>query len=200
MIETILTAIVTFIATSIDEIPVLFMLYASNKGKTKIITFSYFLGAFTLVGIGLLGSLGLGLIAPQWLLGLFGLVPLFLGIKILIRGEDDEDEAEGVKRSLKKYNVLGTQIFAITLGLGADDLAVYIPLFTTFTGWEVLLVILTFALAISIICRISYMLTSIQALTEFIEEYERFIIGILFSAIGIYIMYKCGTFAYFLTI
>jgi cadmium resistance transport/sequestration family protein len=198
MIQTIITAIVTYIATSIDEIPILFMLYTkqSNRGKAKTITLSYFLGTFILISIGLLGSLGLGFIPEQWMMGLFGLIPLILGIKILIKGEDGEEE--GVKKSIQKYKSLGIQVLAITIGLGADDLAVYIPLFTTLEGWEIISMVLVFALGTAVLCRISYKLTSINKLTEFIEKYERFIVGIIFTAIGIFIMLECGTFAHFL--
>lgn len=200
MIQTIITAIVTYIATSIDEIPILFMLYTkqSNRGKAKTITLSYFLGTFILINIGLLGSLGLGFIPEQWVMGLFGLVPLILGIKILIKGEDDAEEEEGIKKSIQKYKSLGIQVLAITIGLGADDLAVYIPLFTTLERWEINSMVLVFALSTAALCRISYKLTSINKLTEFIEKYERFIVGIIFSIIGIFIMFECGTFAYFL--
>ena len=162
MIQTIITAIVTYIATSIDEIPILFMLYTkqSNRGKAKTITLSYFLGTFILISIGLLGSLGLGFIPEQWIMGLFGLVPLALGIKILIKGEDDEEEEEGINKSIQRYKSLGIQVLAITIGLGTDDLAVYIPLFTTLEGWEIISMVLVFALGTAVLCRISYKLTS----------------------------------------
>ncbi len=199
MIQTIITAIVTYIATSIDEIPILFMLYTkqSNRGKAKTITLSYFLGTFILISIGLLGSLGLGFIPEQWIMGLFGLVPLALGIKILIKGEDDEEEEEGINKSIQRYKSLGIQVLAITIGLGTDDLAVYIPLFTTLEGWEIISMVLVFALGTAVLCRISYKLTSINKLTEFIEKYERFIVGIIFTVIGLFIMFECGTFAHF---
>lgn len=199
MFKVIIMALATYVATSVDEIPVLFMLYAkqSNKGRAKTITISYFLGTFILIGIGLLGALGLGVIPQQWVMGLFGLVPVFLGIKILIKGEDEEEE--GVKKALQRYKSLWVQVLAITIGLGADDLSVYIPLFTTIKGGEILLMVLIFAFGTVVLCGISYKLTSINKLTTFIEKYERFITGITFTSIGIFIMYESGTFAHFLT-
>lgn len=201
MFKVIITALATYLATSIDEIPILFMLYAkqSNKGRAKTITISYFLGTFILIGIGLLGALGLGVIPQQWVMGLFGLVPVFLGIKILIKGEDEEEEEEGIKKALQRYKSLWIQVLAITIGLGADDLSVYIPLFTTIKGGEILLMVLIFALCTAVLCVFSYKLTSINILDKFIEKYERFITGIIFTAIGIFIMYNNGTFAHFLT-
>lgn len=54
MIKILFTALITFIATSIDEIPILFMLYtkSGNRGKGKIITSAYFVGIIY-AGIGI---------------------------------------------------------------------------------------------------------------------------------------------------
>ena len=200
MIQTILTAFAVYIATSVDEIPILFMLYTrqNNHNRAKLITFVYFLGTFILVGIGLLGSFGLGFIPKQWIIGLFGLVPLILGIKILIKGEVD-DEEENPEKITEKYQSLILQVLAITIGLGADDLSVYVPLFTTMEGWDLFILILVFSISTAMLCRISYKLTSIRQLVEFTEKYERFITGCIFIAIGILILYENGTFTHFLT-
>jgi cadmium resistance transport/sequestration family protein len=191
--KTIIAAMITYIATSIDEIPVLFMLYtkAGNRGKGKNITISYFIGTFLLIALGLLGAFGLGQIPQQWIIGLFGLVPFALGIKILFLGED-EDEEKAVT-SASKYKTLGIQVFAITIGLGADDLGVYIPLFTTITGWEIVQIILVFAFGTALLCYISYQLTQINRLTRYIQKYERFILGVVFVVIGALVMADCGT-------
>ncbi len=119
------------------------------------------------------------------------MVPFGLGIKILIRGEDNEQE---IVDKNQKYKSIWIQVLAITIGLGADDIGVYIPLFTTLTGWEIMQMILVFGFGTALLCFISYQLTRIEKITSFIEKYERFIIGIIFVGIGMYVMYECGTF------
>lgn len=192
MFQLIITAIITYIATSIDEIPVLFMLYtkSSNRGKGKVITSVYFTGTFLLIAVGLLGAFGLVLIPVKWAVGLIGLLPLAMGIKILIKGDQDEEEALAAGSRRKS---LWAQVLVITLALGADDLGVYIPLFTTLSGWQVLLMLSVFAIGTGILCFISYRLTHIDALAEFIEKQERIIIGLVFIAIGILVLFECGT-------
>lgn len=198
MIKTIIAAIISYISTSVDEIPVLFMLYTKyrSKGSAKTITLSYYSGTFILTGVSLLGAMGIGFIPERWVIGFFGLVPLILGFKVLLKGDDDRDEEEGVEKAVQKYSSLAIQVLAITLGLGTDDLSVYIPLFTTIRDWQIVVMVFVFAIATGILCGISYKLTSIKKLTEFMERYERYIVGTLFTALGIYIMIDCGTFSH----
>lgn len=195
MIKTILTALITYLATSIDEIPVIFMLYtkSSNRGKGRTITLSYFIGTFILIALGLLGAFGLGQLPKPWMIGLVGLVPLALGIKILIKGEEEEQEKEKALNAAKKRKTLLMQVLAITIGLGADDLGVYVPLFTTLSGYEIALMILVFILGTAALCLVSYKLTMIEKLTESIETYECYIIGGVFVLIGFFVMNECGT-------
>ncbi len=193
MIKTIITALITYIATSIDEIPVLFMLYtkAGNRAKGKTITITYFIGTFILITLGLLGAFGLGKIPEKWMIGFVGLVPIVMGIKILITGEEEDDEK--AIASTQKFKIFCIQVLAVTIGLGADDLGVYIPLFTTLTGWEIVLMVLVFTFGTALLCYISFQLTRIDQLTVFIEKYERFIIGIVFTVIGFSVITECGT-------
>lgn len=195
MIKTIITALLTYVATSIDEIPVLFMLYTKkeNQGKKKTITIAYFIGTFILVALSLFGAFGISFIPEKWIIGFVGLVPLLMGLKILIKGEQEDDEKDKAFASANKYKMLFVQVLAITLGLGADDLGVFIPLFTTLTGIQVILMLLVFAIGTVLLCTISYQLTQIAELTEFIEKYERYIVGVVFSGLGILIMADCGT-------
>lgn len=192
MIKTLITAIITYLATSIDEIPVLFMLYmnAKNKGKGKTITLTYFLGTFLLVAVGLLGAFGLDLITAKWAIGLIGFLPIIMGIKILIKGDDDEDEA---MEKAKKFSSLWLKVLVITIALGADDLGVYIPLFTTMTGWEIVQMCFVFTVGTAILCLTSYRLTRIEKLSDFIEKQERFIVSVVFIVIGIFVMIECKT-------
>lgn len=193
MIKTIITAVITYLATSIDEIPVLFMLYMDthNKGKAKTITFAYYIGTFLLAAVGLLGAYGLILLPAKWAVGLIGLFPIVIGIKTWVSGDDDEDEA--IEKA-EKYNTLWLKVLVITFALGADDLGVYIPLFTTMNSRELLQILMVFAVSTAILCFVSYRLTGIDKLTTFLEKRERIIVSVIFIAIGIYVMAECRTF------
>lgn len=190
--KTIIMALITYIATSIDEIPVLFMLFTktSNRGRGKTITVSYFIGTLLLVTISICASLGLIQIPYKWAVGLIGLLPLGMGIKLLFDGDDDEEKAMALAA---KQKTLWTQVLVITLALGADDLGVYIPLFTTLNGWEILEMLFIFIIGTAVLCFISYRLTRIEKLTDFIEEKERFLVSLVFIILGIFVILECKT-------
>lgn len=192
MLKTILTAVIIYLASSIDEIPVLFMLYtrSSNRGKVLAITTAYFTGTFVLIGIGLLGAFGLVQIPVGWAVGLIGLVPVAMGIKILLKGDDDEDKAKALAGRLRS---LFGQVFIITLALGADDLGVYIPLFATTDSPDLIVMLLVFGVGTVLLCLVSNRLTTVEKLTGFIEKRERFIIGIVFILVGIMALVECRT-------
>src|SRR5699024_12587480 len=72
------------------------------------------------------------LIPQQWVIGLLGLLPLYLGVKMWIKGEDDEDESSILSLfSSGKFNQLFLTMTFIVLASSADDFSIYIPYFTT---------------------------------------------------------------------
>jgi cadmium resistance transport/sequestration family protein len=169
------------------------MLYISSehKGKGKTITFNYFLGTFLLVLIGLLGAWGLVLIPLKWVIGLIGLIPIIMGVKIFFDGDDD-DEEKAVAAS-KKFHMLWMQVLVITLAMGADDLGVYIPLFTTLDTFEMIQMFIVFVIGTAILCLVSYRLTKIDKLKQFIEQKERYLVSIIFVVIGVMVLIECQT-------
>lgn len=194
MIRTLLTAVITSLATSIDEIPILFLLYrkAGSRRRTGTITLAYTIGTLLLLAAGCLGSLGLNLIPVKWLIGIIGLVPLWMGIRILFWGGEEEEEQKAAPAA-DKSGGLWMSVIAITIGLGADDLGVYIPLFTTLSLTELLLMLPVFLASTALLCLTSYRLTGINKLTAIIERFERYIEGVVFIGIGILVLVECGT-------
>lgn len=192
MLKTIMIAVITCITTSIDEIPVLYMLYkkASNRGKAKSITITYILSSLSLVVLSLLGAMGIVQLPFKWIIGLVGLIPIGMGIRTLF--DNDEDEAETFV-AVSKYKSLWVQVFVIVMTLGADDISVYLPLFTTVSGWGIIQLIIVIITASILLCILSYRLTRIEYLSKFIEKREKYIEGIIFVAIGIYVMIEGRT-------
>jgi cadmium resistance protein CadD (predicted permease) len=96
--EILITSIVAFTSTNLDDIFLLTLFYGNKEFKSKDIIVGQLLGISTLIAVSLIGSL-IGLLVPQAYIGLLGLIPMFLGLKGiwgLVKGKSDDDEVNMV--------------------------------------------------------------------------------------------------------
>ncbi|GLO65033.1 MULTISPECIES: CadD family cadmium resistance transporter [Bacillaceae] len=196
MITTILTAAAVYVATGIDYLVILILLFSQiKKGQVKHIWIGQYIGTAIIIGASLLVALGVAnLIPQQWVIGLLGLLPLYLGVKIWIKGEEDEDESSILSLfSSGKFNQLFLTVTFIVLASSADDFSIYIPYFTALNMIEIIVAIIVFFIMVGVLCYVSYRLASIDLVSEKIEKYERWIVPIVFIGLGLYIMYENGT-------
>ncbi|EIR6828278.1 cadmium resistance transporter [Listeria innocua] len=127
--QTLISALLVFISTSIDYLVVLIILFA-NQGTRgiKSIYIGQYLGTGILVGVSLIAAYFLNYIPQDWMIGFLGLIPLGLGIRSIFVDEDVDEDSIG--NQIKNNQ---SQIFAITgltLAMGGDNLGIYIPYFT----------------------------------------------------------------------
>jgi cadmium resistance transport/sequestration family protein len=197
MISTILTAVAVYVATGIDYLVILIILFSQiKKGQEKHIWIGQYLGTAIIIAGSLLIALGIvNLIPQQWVLGLLGLIPLYLGIKFWIKGEEDEDVDNILSLfSSNRFNQLFLTVTFIVLASSADDFAIYIPYLTALNASEIVIAIIVFFIMVGVLCLISYRLASVSYVSETIEKYERWIVPIVFIGLGIFILFENGTF------
>jgi len=95
LISTIITAIISFASTNIDDILVLMLFFSqiNNVMKRRYIVIGQYLGIGALTTISIIGALGVSVI-PQQYVGLLGLVPIYLGTKAYV-GHRQESKDNG---------------------------------------------------------------------------------------------------------
>ena len=194
MLQTIISALAVYVSTSIDYLLILMIIFSqsSTKGKMKGIIGGQYLGTGMLVAFSLFAAYVLNLIPEDWIIGLLGLIPLYLGIRIAFKGEQDEDEVLE-KMEAGGGNRLFWTVALITVASGGDNLGIYIPYFTSLAGIEIGVALIVFAISVAILCYISYRLSKITLISETIEKYQRVIVSLVFIGLGIYIMMENGT-------
>ncbi|HFQ8821578.1 TPA: CadD family cadmium resistance transporter [Streptococcus pneumoniae] len=202
--QTIISAIGVYISTSIDYLIILIILFAQlsqNKQKWHIYAGQY-LGAGLLVGASLVAAYVVNFVPEEWMVGLLGLIPIYLGIRFAIVGEDAEEEEEEIIERLEqsKANQLFWTVTLLTIASGGDNLGIYIPYFASLDWSQTLVALLVFVIGIIIFCEISRVLSSIPLIFETIEKYERIIVPLVFILLGLYIMYENGTIETFLIV
>ncbi|CNA49836.1 Cad superfamily protein [Streptococcus pneumoniae] len=202
--QTIISAIGVYISTSIDYLIILIILFAQlsqNKQKWHIYAGQY-LGTGLLVGASLVAAYVVNFVPEGWMVGLLGLIPIYLGIRFAIVGEDAEEEEEEIIERLEqsKANQLFWTVTLLTIASGGGNLGIYIPYFASLDWSQTLVALLVFVIGIIIFCEISRVLSSIPLIFETIEKYERIIVPLVFILLGLYIMYENGTIETFLIV
>lgn len=197
--QTIISAIGVYISTSIDYLIILFAQLSQNKQKWHIYAGQY-LGTGLLVGASLVAAYVVNFVPEPWMVGLLGLISIYLGIRFAIVGEGEEEEEEEIIERLEqsKANQLFWTVTLLTIASGGDNLGIYIPYFASLDWSQTLVALLVFAIGIIIFCELSRVLSSIPLISETIEKYQRIIVPLVFIPLGLYIMYESGTIETFL--
>lgn len=201
LILIIISALGAFIVTNIDDIFVLMMLFSMARSQSKIsngqtvnmgskrinsrdIVIGQYFGFALLVLISLLATFGITLLAERWI-GLLGLIPMYLGVKLFIKGEDDDDN---ILSRLNKFNKFYLSVAFITFANGGDNIGIYVPIFSTLETNQLIITVVTFFIMVAIWCLLGYRLARFRFVSETLEKYGRWIIPIVFIGLGIYIM------------
>lgn len=195
MLSTIAAAVGLFVATNLDDIVILTVLFAiAARGTSQLrgwqIVAGQYLGLITLIAVSSVAALGLTIVPDEWV-GLLGLIPLAIGVLALVntlRGKDDDDEAES---ALKAVGLLG--VAGITIANGGDNIAIYTPVFRTISTTDALVTIAVFLVLLALWCLAARAIGSNEKVTEGLEKVEHWLVPVVFIGLGIFILIESGT-------
>lgn len=186
MIDTILSSVISFIGTNIDDIFVDTLLFsqADNGKKARQVVLGKYLGIGTLVLVSIAISLGIGRLLTEYI-AFLGIVPILLGVKAIVSAvKNDDDDEEASKKS--ENFILNTAL--MTAAGGGDNIGVYVPLFAGF-GWrQIVVMVCVFAVMTAVWCALGKRLASLPMLGEFLRKYKRIIIPVVYISLGVYII------------
>jgi cadmium resistance protein CadD (predicted permease) len=144
---TFVTAFLAFVATNIDDLFVLLVLYAFG-GRPRTVVVGQYVGFAAIVLVSLVISAGALLLRPEWV-GFFGLAPIVIGIKALL-----EVRARDRKSSVPTAMAMGVwPIAAVTFANGGDNIAVYVPLFARRAWIDVTIMLVLFGMMVLVLAR-----------------------------------------------
>ena len=192
--EILITSIIAFASTNIDDIFLLTLFFGNKKFKGKEIIAGQFLGIRSLIAISLIGSL-VGLFIDPMYIGLLGFVPIYLGLKALWammknKGEEDRPEHPTTKQS--KNNVL--TVAGVTVANGGDNIGIYIPLFATLSWVDKTFMVIVFLFMTFVWCLTAKYFTKHPYVAKSVDKYGHIVTPIVLVLLGIYIIYESGTF------
>ena len=196
MIQNVITSIILYSGTAVDLLLILMLFFAKRKSRKDIINIylGQFLGSGSLILLSLLFAFVLNYIPSKEILGLLGLIPIFLGLKVLLLGDSDGEAIakEGLRKDNKNLIFLVAMItFA---SCGADNIGVFVPYFTTLNLGNLIVTLLTFLVMIYLLVFSAQKLAQVPSVGETLEKYSRWFIAIVYLGLGIYILIENNSF------
>lgn len=196
MIKNIVTSIILYSGTAVDLLIILMLFFAKRKSRKDIINIylGQFLGSVSLILLSLLFAFVLNYIPSKEILGLLGLIPIFLGFKVLLLGDSDGEAIakDGLRKDNKNLIFLVAMItFA---SCGADNIGVFVPYFTTLNLVNLIVTLLTFLVMIYLLVFSAQKLAQVPSVGETLEKYSRWFIAVVYLGLGMYILIENNSF------
>lgn len=196
MIQNVVTSIILYSGTAVDLLIILMLFFAKRKSRKDIINIylGQFLGSVSLIFLSLLFAFVLNYIPSKEILGLLGLIPIFLGLKFLLLGDSDGEAIakDGLRKDNKNLIFLVAMItFA---SCGADNIGVFVPYFTTLNLANMIVTLLTFLVMIYLLVFSAQKLAQVPSVGETLEKYSRWFIAVVYLGLGMYILIENNSF------
>ena len=196
MIQNIVTSIILYSGTAVDLLIILMLFFAKRKSRKDIINIylGQFLGSVSLIFLSLLFAFVLNYIPSKEILGLLGLIPIFLGLKVLFLGDSDGEAIakDGLRKDNKNLIFLVAMItFA---SCGADNIGVFVPYFITLNLANLIVTLLTFLVMIYLLVFSAQKLAQVPSVGETLEKYSRWFIAVVYLGLGMYILIENNSF------
>ena len=196
MIQNIVTSIILYSGTAVDLLIILMLFFAKRKSRKDIINIylGQFLGSVSLIFLSLLFAFVLNYIPSKEILGLLGLIPIFLGLKVLLLGDSDGEAIakDGLRKDDKNLIFLVAMItFA---SCGADNIGVFVPYFITLNLANLIVALLTFLVMIYLLVFSAQKLAQVPSVGETLQKYSRWFIAVVYLGLGMYILIENNNF------
>lgn len=196
MIQNVVTSIILYSGTAVDLLIILMLFFAKRKSRKDIINIylGQFLGSVSLIFLSLLFAFVLNYIPSKEILGLLGLIPIFIGLKVLLLGDSDGEAIakDGLRKDNKNLIFLVAMItFA---SCGADNIGVFVPYFTTLNLANLIVALLTFLVMIYLLVFSAQKLAQVPSVGETLEKYSRWFIAVVYLGLGMYILIENNSF------
>jgi cadmium resistance protein CadD (predicted permease) len=139
-----------------------------------------------LVALSVLGSLGVLAVPEEWI-GLMGMVPIFLGIRGLVRLRDEFEENKLTERS----GIYG--VATVTFANGGDNIGIYIPLFASVGFARMGIIVFVFLALVAVWCYVGYRMGGHPTVADEIDRYVHIIVPFVLIGLSFYILGARGT-------
>ncbi|KRM06146.1 MAG: cadmium resistance transporter [Liquorilactobacillus ghanensis] len=170
----------TFISVNLDFF--FMLIFLLKKYQLRQVMFGYLLGNLVLLSASYFIGQALATFLPEWLLGILGILPIYLAFH-----DDDDDDGD------KQVHSPVLNVFVTYLSVCAGcNLAIFLPVLVgqTFNSF---LITLVFIGALSLLAVwLIHLLADLPAVSTFIEAHGDKLMKICYIVIGFYVFWDSG--------
>ncbi|MCT8395715.1 permease [Weissella soli] len=189
MVDAVVQGFMSYVGTISDYFIVLMIIFGCHRLEQKNkIMWGSLIGNGLLVGLSIIIGMTFKLIPAQWVLGLLGIIPIIMGIRVLVIDDDDDAEiAEKLEDEPAKGLITTVALLAFST-CGADNMAVYIPYFANLELRYLPIILLMFLAILISVSWLAFKCSTVKVLSSFMEKYAKWLQSVLYIALGCYIL------------
>lgn len=196
MVQTIITSSILYIATAVDLLVILLIYFArahTHKDKFNIYIGQY-LGSVILILVSLFFAFVLHYVPEKWILGLLGIIPIYLGVKVAINNNCEGERRAKDELDKNGFSKIIQNVALITIvSCGADNIGLFVPYFVTLNMAELIVTLWVFLILIFVLVYTAQKLASIPSIGETVEKYSVWLMSIIYIALGLFIIIENQT-------
>jgi cadmium resistance protein CadD (predicted permease) len=187
--ESLAIAVASFGATNLDDLFVLMLFFGQAQAENRPywpVVLGQYLGFSLLLGVSMVGCLAPAFLTPEGI-GLLGLLPIAVALREFrrLRRTPNPETAVGLAAS---WGESVTAVTVVTVANGADNIAVYIPLFAASSSSRLTIIGLVFMVLLAVWCLLGQWLGSRPSVAARLRRRGRRIVPWVLIAIGIHVL------------
>ncbi|MBW4481269.1 MAG: cadmium resistance transporter [Tildeniella torsiva UHER 1998/13D] len=194
-LQTLIKAAIAFVATNLDDFVLLMVFFSQvpSRFSSRQIFWGRYLGFAALVALSLPGFFG-GLVLPKTYIGLLGVVPIAIGLRQLLRREDETEVQFANAPKLPFVDAQMAAITGITLANGGDNIGIYVSLFAGQTWAELGLTLLVFGVLVALWYWLAQALVSQPLVRERLTTVGHRLMPLVLIGLGLFILIDSETY------
>lgn len=189
MLSLLSIAVVAFVVTNLDDLVVLTAFCGHERYRLREILLGQYLGFGLLVAVSLVGGVGAARYfaeSVRWL----GILPIVVGLVWYVRARERSGSDASIRQVAVGSNAKSRTMIVAGVGFtdGADNIAVYVPLFAVFGLVETTLVAGIFLGAAGLWVLFARWLASQPLLATHLEKYGDIALPVILIGLGVVIL------------
>jgi cadmium resistance protein CadD (predicted permease) len=188
-------AVVMFAVTNVDDIVLLALYFGQASGDRAVdrrIVMGQYLGFGAILAVSVLAALGLRLL-PESAVAYLGLIPLALGFRAAFTVWRQRGVPNGESRPVA-LQPTASKIAGVTFSNGADNISVYIPVFTATGPKGIVGYAVVFLIMVGVWCAAGRYLATRPVVARGLARWGHILLPIVLITIGTLILIEGGAF------